>query len=191
MGEEIRVNLVAKLREEIEKSIGRKILTPRDFTLLRNSLYERTHILLSTSTLKRVWGYMKGGETRDSTLSELARYIGYASFQDFAAASGAVDSSGLVGKRHFRVRDMLNVGDRLILFWQPGRRCETEYLGNETFRVVESEQTRLQAGDTFKCSLVIEGEPLYLDELHRVGLSATAYVCGKRVGIRYEIVRSV
>lgn len=189
MGEEVRLKLVAKLREEIEKSIGRKILTPRDFAYLRDCLYERTHILLSTSTLKRVWGYMKGGEPRDNTLSELARFIGYASFHDFSAASEGVDSSGLVGKRHFRVRDMLNSGDVLTLYWQPGRRCVARYLGNERFCITDSEQTRLLPGDTFRCSLVIEGEPLYLDDLHRDGISATAYVCGKRDGIRYEISR--
>lgn len=177
---------IEKLCREVETSIGKDIRTPRDFIMLRESLYARTHILLSVSTLMRVWGYMAGGTPRDNTLSELARFVGYSSFAEFCNANDP-SGSGFVGKRHFRVSETLRRGDILTLTWQPGRRCVARYMGDCQFVVLESENTRLLSGNTFRCSLVIEGEPLYLDDLHRDASPPMAYVCGKISGIRFQI----
>ena len=38
----------------------------------------------------------------------------------------------------------------------------------------------LKAGDTFECSLIIEGEPLYLDHLKQDAQQTISYVCGKK-----------
>lgn len=63
-----------------------------------------------------------------------------------------------------------------------------EYLGDLTFRVVASANTRLLEGDTFRCSLIIEGEPLYLDDLRQGNNPSIVYVCGKRTGVMYEYI---
>lgn len=52
--------------------------------------------------------------------------------------------------------------------------------------MVSSERTRLQEGDYFQCSLIVEGEPLYLTNLLQKGRLATNYVCGKSGGVRFE-----
>ena len=58
------------------------------------------------------------------------------------------------------------------------------------FRVTDSQNTRLHEGDTFECSLIIEGEPLYLDnvkqEVDGKIRPAIAYVCGKKSGVMFE-----
>lgn len=51
-------------------------------------------------------------------------------------------------------------------------------------------QQRLREGDTFECSLIIEGEPLYLDNLKQGELPAIAYVCGKKTGVFFEYKNS-
>ena len=70
--------------------------------------------------------------------------------------------------------------------WAPDRQCHVRYLGNQQFRVEASQNTRLHAGDYFQCSLIVEGEPLYLSNLLQPGRLATNYVCGKQGGIRFE-----
>jgi hypothetical protein len=60
--------------------------------------------------------------------------------------------------------------------------------GDLQFRVIASENTRLKAGDTFECSLIIEGEPLYLDHLKQTGQQSISYVCGKLSGVFFEYV---
>ena len=49
-------------------------------------------------------------------------------------------------------------------------------------------ETRLKEGDTFECSLIIEGEPLYLDNLSQGNQQSIAYVCGKQSGVLFEYV---
>ena len=180
---------LSPLCQAIEKTMGRRMQSPKDFEQLRDRIYSRVHVLVSTSTLKRVWGYVshQGGQ-RSSTLDALAYFLGYADYDAFCQSlteDGELPSSPIVG-RHISVRDDLAENDQLTLFWQPGRICRVRYLGNLQFQVVSSEKTRLKEGDYFQCSLIVEGEPLYLTNLLQHGRLATNYVCGRRGGVRFE-----
>lgn len=179
------------LIERIEVSIGRQLQTPRDFMFLRECIFARLRTYLSESTLKRVWGYVAGGETRISTLNCLASFLGYSSFDEFLRMTDTdnprIASSYLLG-RHISVSEHLERGDKIRLLWQPDRICIIQYKGEYTFEVVESQQTRLRPGDTFTCSFIIEGEPLYLDSLHQSGRPIVSYVCGKISGVRFELL---
>ena len=94
-------------------------------------------------------------------------------------------SSPVLGRR-LSVKDSLCVGNKLRLTWQPGRVCDIEYLGDLRFQVTSSKNTRLHEGDTFECSLIVEGEPLYLDNLRQGNRPPVAYICGKKSGVRYD-----
>lgn len=183
---------VKLLTRQIETSIGRPVVTARDFTFLRECIFARLHIYLSESTLKRVWGYLPRGETRPYTLSVLASFLGYGSWSEYLSHSSAGEentSSYIIG-RHLCVNEGLEPGVRIELVWKPDRRCVVAYLGDNRFRVVESENTRLKSGDTFSCGFFIEGEPLYLNALEQAGREPVSYVCGKISGIRFQILPS-
>lgn len=94
--------------------------------------------------------------------------------------------------RRLSVNTELRMGDKLRLTWQPDRVCDVDYLGDLSFRVIASENTRIQPGDTFQCSLIVEGEPLYLDNLRKgdgsFSTEPIAYVCGKKTGVNYEFL---
>lgn len=173
---------------EIEKAIGKKLRVPKDFEYLRERIYARLHILVSATTLKRIWGYLEDGvEPRTSTLDILSRFLCFSDFSDFVASFGRNDpQSSLVLGRKLNVLEELRECDQLLLAWQPDRICRIQYSGNLNFEVVYSENTRLKSGDTFQCSLLIEGEPLFLDNLVQEGRAPIAYVCGKNSGIRFE-----
>lgn len=69
---------IAVLRQMIEQSIRRSIITPADFAFLRETIAVRCQDTLSDSTLKRIWGYVKGySSTNAATLSLLARCVGF------------------------------------------------------------------------------------------------------------------
>ena len=91
--------------------------------------------------------------------------------------------------RKLNVQDDLNVNDKLLLTWHPNRQCEIIYMGNLAFRVLASSNTRILSGDTFTCSLFMEGEPLYIDNLRQGDKPPVAYVCGKKSGIRFEFTK--
>ena len=96
-----------------------------------------------------------------------------------------IQSSPVISRK-LNVAEELIQGDRLRIIWQPGRICEITYQGNLTFSVSASQNTRIIEGDTFECSLLIEGEPLYIDNLRQGNRPPIAYVCGKKSGILFE-----
>ena len=175
---------------DIEKAIRKELRTPKDFEELRERIYERLHLMISSTTLKRVWGYLNDNvQTRLGTFDILAQYIGYSNYQDYADNKDKYKDeiqSSPVMSRKLNVQDDLKVNDRLLLTWHPNRQCEIIYMGNLGFRILTSCNTRILSGDTFTCSLFIEGEPLYIDNLRQGDRPPVAYVCGKKSGIRFE-----
>ena len=186
---------IENLRNEIEVAIHRRLATPKDFEALREMIFLRLHILVSATTLKRIWGYIDDSvSTRRSTLDIRARYIGYADFDAYengTVGDIAESPSSPIMARRIDVDEQLQPGDMIRLTWQPGRICDVEYHGDRVFCVVASQCTRLKAGDTFKCSLMIEDEPLYIDmSVTADSVTPTAYVCGKKSGIHFEPIQA-
>lgn len=181
-----------QLRSDIETALKKKLCTPKDFEFLRERLYARLHILVSRTTLMRLWGYVDEGVTpRKGTLDILAQFLGYQDWGGYCQNSllPKEQQSSPIMSRQLSVAKELNVGEHLRLTWQPDRVCDIEYLGNLQFRVTASENTRLKPGNTFECSIIIEGEPLYLDHLRQGAMPAIAYVCGKKTGVWYEFMK--
>ena len=182
-----------QLRTDIETALKKKLQTPKDFEFLRERIYARLHTLVSRTTLMRLWGYVDEEVTpRKGTLDILSRFLGYQDWESYQenASLPKEQQSSPVMSRKLNVNSDLYIGERLRLTWQPDRVCDVEYLGELSFRVIASENTRIQPGDTFQCSLIIEGEPLYLDNLRKGDGSSSAetiaYVCGKKTGVNFE-----
>lgn len=180
----------ALLLEQVEKISKREIRTPRDFEWLSaqlNKMGER----LSPTTLKRAWGYLpEEVQPRRLTLNILSRYLGYHDFSHFCAAHAADNgpvSNPVMGKSLRPVQD-LGIDARVMLTWQPGRMCIIRHLGRGMFVVEEAEVTRLRPGNTFQCGLIIEGEPLYLNNLVQGGQPPRNYCCGMHNGVHYRIL---
>lgn len=183
--------MTSNLRKEIEDALHQQLKTPKDFKFLRERIYARLHVLISRTTLMRIWGYVdEGVEPRKGTLDILVRFLGYQGWEEYCqnAQLPKEQQSSPVLNRRLSVAQTLTRGDRLRLNWQPDRVCDVEYMGELNFRVVASENTRLHEGDTFQCSLIIEGEPLYLDNLRQGNRPPIAYVCGKKAGVNFEFV---
>ena len=182
--------MICNLRKEIEDALHQQLNTPKDFEFLRERIYARLHVLVSRTTLMRIWGYIeKDVQPRVSTLNILSQFLGYKDWESFKENTmlPKEQQSNPIMSRKLSVSELVR-GDRLRLTWQPERVCDIEFLGDLNFRVITSENTRLHAGDTFQCSLIIEGEPLYIDNLKQGDRLPTAYVCGKKAGVYFEFL---
>lgn len=63
---------------------GNTDLNDQDFETLANDIFEKTGVLLSITTLKRIWGKVKYQSTPSAvTLNGLAKYIGYENWRAF------------------------------------------------------------------------------------------------------------
>lgn len=176
---------ITELRHRIELSINRKVKTPADFDFLAGVVWERLHETISPTTLKRLWGYIDGADTtRNSTLNLLSQFLGYQDWDAFLNElenNNEIQSASIIS-RHILTQD-LQPNDIIEVGWQPNRHCIFRYLGNRTFIVEESSNSKLKTGDTFACSLFVLGEPLYIDNLIQNGRPPVAFVVGNKSGL--------
>jgi hypothetical protein len=69
--------------------------TNEDFDTLSESIFDKTGVRLSVSTLKRVWGKVKYDSSPNmATLNALARYAGFEGWRAAAAATSAASADG-------------------------------------------------------------------------------------------------
>ena len=179
---------IDRLKASVEHFVGREIKLPRDFVFLEQQVECYTGVKISQSTLKRLWGYVSCDSAPSYyVLDTLATMLGYTSWTDFVKRSLDSESSCRIVRRKLQM-DALSLGDKIELMWSPFRVLVAEYTGDGTFVVEQSENSKLIAGDTFHCSCVIEGEPLYLTDVTHPGIEACDYVCGKLGGVKWRVI---
>ena len=71
------------LRTDIEKKVGFKINTTTDVKSFFAILQEHTNDPISISTLRRFWNLIPMRKSNNSTLDVLAKFLEYASYQDY------------------------------------------------------------------------------------------------------------
>lgn len=176
---------IALLLEEVERKYGRKVNTSTDFESLSVVIEREIGEYISSSTLKRLWGYVTLKPTpRISTLDVLCRFIGYPSFAEYREALkhlGAV-SSAFFTTPYISSAD-LKPGDNVLIGWPPNRLVTLQYDGDDTYTVVKAENSKLQVGDRFRASQFLLGYPLYIDRVQRPDGTTPSYVAGKNGGL--------
>lgn len=181
---------IDKLRDLIERTAERRMRTPKDFDFLSQSIYERTKQVVSASTLKRFFGYLsQSGRQSRYTLDVLCQYVGYMDWNTFEQQEqgGAVIESNPLLCNRLYAADLWH-GEEVRVVWKPNRECTFRYLGDDSFTVVSSLNSKLAEGATFKCHLFIEDEPLYLTELLMPNTTKPLdYVCGRANGIKFFV----
>lgn len=178
------------LKQEVERILGHQLKEARDYEQLSHLLLTHMRERLSPTTLKRFWGYLKNEEVqaRPHTLDVLARFVGYKDYGDFGSHADSLDEvqSGIKTEERIDTENMKG-GQRLVITWRPDRRIVVKHLGYSRFEVTEAQNTKLSVGDTFRCHLMIQHEPLYLDEVMHQGMPPMVYVAGQKDGVVIEV----
>ncbi len=180
------------LRRCVENYLDRRIVTPADYDYLSMQISERVRKQVSTTTLKRVWGYVcdKGEDYKPGryTASALAALVGYRDYEDFISAynDGEIQSAEYSGES-LPVTNLL-MGERVELQWIPERRCLLEFLGGNLFRVLESRNSKLMEADLVECAIFVQHAPAYFSRVIRNGYPGACYIAGSRTGIRWKLI---
>ena len=104
---------IADLRQAVEQRFGRSVNTPTEFKRLCEDIKRLTDIVISQSTLMRIWGYVNSSaKPSDTILNALAVYAGYTDFMSFATHDDQEVSINVMGSR-ISVCDDLSVRDRV------------------------------------------------------------------------------
>lgn len=173
------------LLELVEKQYGRKLSTTTDFESLSVIIEKTTGELLSSSTLKRLYGYVSLNTVpRKTTLDILSRFIGNRDYETFRIS---LSNDPQFSSRFFSAKTVttseLKAGDRLRIGWPTNRIVTLNYLGNDLFEVETSVNASLVKGDRFRQVSFMKGYPLYLSRILRDGDYTPAYVAGMNSGL--------
>ena len=176
---------LAYLLDEVEQKYGRRIATTTDFESLSVVIEHQIGEMLSSSTLKRLWGYVSLNPTpRIATLDILSRYVGHKNFKVFC--EWLKESKAFVST-FFSARcqtvSELTPGVNVTIGWAPNRIVRLIYLGSFQFEVMSSENSQLLPGDRFELTEIIVGYPLYISRILREGEYTPSYVAGRKDGI--------
>lgn len=84
------LTMIKCLLHAIEEKTGLHMEQNHDFTQLSELIFTTLHEHISSSTLKRIWNYVKpmGVTPRTSTLNILARFLGFRNFEEFSKLGG-------------------------------------------------------------------------------------------------------
>lgn len=158
---------IEKLKQAIEKKartyheISRRF---RSAILFDSRKHPRTNQSFHPKT---TLGYVSSSHMpRYSSLSTLARYIGYPDWDAFCQSSPTITESYFFTSETIHSAN-LQPGKRLKIAWNPDRQCTIEYQGNSTFSVIESFNTQINKGDSFQVEHFYLHQPLILTNLCR------------------------
>lgn len=88
---------LARLRNMIEEAVGRKMKTPKDFDFLADQIFDKLHEMVSSTTLKRMWGYLQESSSpRESTLDILAQFVDYKDWETFCSEASTQEETAPV-----------------------------------------------------------------------------------------------
>lgn len=169
----------------IAEKYGKSLCTTTDFEEFSIYLHKNTGKNVSSSTLKRIYGYVNDDHNpRATTLDTLAQYIGYKDFTDFCnwlKSCTKFNSSFFMTQQ--LISSELNEGEEIAIGWSPNRILQLRYLGESTYEILTAENSKLKVGDKFVTGCFIKEQPLYLPYIERDGKRTASFVAGRNGGL--------
>ena len=176
---------IEELKTYIEQKYGKMLCTTTDFEEFSIYLKQKIGKNISASTLKRLYGYVNDEhKPRIVTLDALAQFIGYNNYVEFTQwlkNNTKYNSSFFIAKQ--LISADLEKGTEIHIGWSPNRILKLHYLGNSTYEVITSENSKLQSGDKFVTGCFIKEQPLYLPYIERDGKRTASFVAGRNGGL--------
>lgn len=176
---------IIELLNAVEKKYGHRLQTTTDFDEFSLFLKSKYNYLLSTSTLKRLWGYVNDEhKPRTQTLNLLCQYIGFSFFSEFChhLKTSTAYNSSFFSTKQIQSKD-LNVGDQVEIGWAPNRYVLLNYKGENVYQVLHAKESKLQEGDCFETACFLLGQPLLLSYISRDGHRTAPFIAGRNGGL--------
>ena len=118
------------------------------------------------------------------TLDVLSQYIGHKNYMEFThwlKTSTKYNSSFF--KANQLVSSDLREGSLVSIGWSPNRLLLLRYLGDSTYEIEKSENSKLLPGDRFVTGCFIKEQPLFLPYIERGGERTASFVAGRNGGL--------
>ena len=122
----------------------------------------------------------------------LAVFAGHNNWEDFCNyLDNKNDYSSEYVTRNQLHSFLMQPGETIKIKWYPNRTVTLRHEGDtDMFTVMQQENSKLEEGMTLHCETFIKGEPLLLRNIKGGSIKEPCdYLCGKIMGIDYEIVK--
>ena len=162
---------------------GSDLRQPSDCEILSLDIESKTGVHIGATTLKRLMGFAQDERTpHASTLDAIARYLGYAHWEQLAQIEDKGNSDFDASDEEVRSADLQQ--DAIVeITYLPDRMVRMRYLGNNHYRIVESQNSKLQVGDEVEVQNYVLHHPLLVLNVWRNGESMGQFTAGRVSGL--------
>lgn len=181
---------IRTLIERIEARFGHTLKSTQDFAALGTDIYKETGDMLSVSTLKRLFGrFSIRLSPRRSTLSIASRYLGFKDWEEFTRSISEKEKIESDYRPINAIKlENLSPGSVLSISWLPNREIKVEYLGENRFRIIDAQNTKLNKDDIIEIALLAQNEPMFISKIIRSAKYFTGYIAGEVHGVKVQSV---
>lgn len=169
--------------EMLKRKSGSDLRLPSDCEFLSLDIEGKTGVRIGATTLKRLVGFAQDERTpHTSTLDAIARYLGYAHWEELSKIEDKGNSDFETPDDEVRSTD-LQAGACVEITYLPDRKVIFEYLGDGRYRVTESENSKLQKDDVVEILNFVLHHPLLVINVWRNGESLGQFTAGRISGL--------
>ena len=165
-----------------EKS-GSDLRQPSDCEFLSLDIESKIGVHIGATTLKRLVGFAQDERMpHTSTLDALARYLGYLHWEELSQIEDKGNSDFDTTDEEVRSAD-LQPDANIEITYLPDRMVRMQYLGNNHYRIAESQNSKLQVGDEVEVQNFVLHHPLLVLNVWRHGESLGQFTAGRVSGL--------
>lgn len=176
------------LNEKIIQLINRKFNTAIKYSqqceVLALDIKEATGQSISTTTLKRMLGFVNGpAHSRQSSLDIIAQYLGYPDYKSLTLDLGEISYISEFTPIENISSEDLEPGEQIKITYDPNRTILLSYLGYNLYRIDESYMSKLLKDDKLLISGFYIGFELLISDVERSGKHLGSYIAAKQGGL--------
>ena len=165
-----------------EKS-GNELRQPSDCEFMSLDIESKTGVRIGATTLKRLLGFAQDERMpHTSTLDAIARYLGYAHWEELAQIEDKGNSGFDCSDEEIRSVD-LQRGAFVEITYLPDRIVRMQYFGDQFFGVIDSVNSKLQENDKVEIQSFVLNHPLLVLNVWRDGESLGQFTAGRVSGL--------
>lgn len=165
-----------------EKS-GNDLRLPSDCEFLSLDIESKTGVRIGATTLKRLVGFAQDERIpHTSTLDVIARYLGFAHWEELSQIESGGNSGFDTSEEEIRSAD-LKSGVYVEISYLPDRVVRMQYLGNQHYRITESQNSKLLVDDEVEIQNFVLHHPLLVLNVLRNGEPLGHFTAGRVSGL--------
>ncbi len=170
--------------ELLESKAKHGIRLPSDCEYLSLDIESKTGVRVGATTLKRLLGFAADERTpHATTLDAIARYLGYAHWDELAKIEDKGNSGFDAPDEEIRSVD-LPAEAVVEIAYLPDRIVRLRYLGDNHYRVEESINSKLLVSDELEILNFVLHHPLLVVNVWRDGKSIGPFTAGRVSGLQ-------